>query len=163
MHLEQTFKKWTRLNRLQCLMEINAVREQKNQSCMSNKTSMWSQVITNPIEIPLGGIAKSKTAWNIWNNSPLVDYLFIGSVSSWKPFKNWWIYLDNGKHLNPKLFYSKKPRDRAKERMRHLRKQFKETILKQNREKTFLVLTDISPLQSIAIFWFGYGTEQALD
>lgn len=46
-------------------MEVNSVRDQKNQNCMSNKPSMECQVITNPIEISLGGIAKSKTTWNI--------------------------------------------------------------------------------------------------
>lgn len=58
-------------------MEVNAVRKQKNQNCMSNKPSMQCQVITNPIEIPLGDIAKYKTTWNILNNWLLVSYLLI--------------------------------------------------------------------------------------
>lgn len=112
------FKKWTSLNCLQCILDVSAVREQKNQSCMSNKPSMWHQVITNPIEIPFGGIAKSKTGWNIWNNWLLVGYLFLGSVSFWKPFKKWRILLDNCKCLNPKLLHLKKiSRNRSKERM----------------------------------------------
>lgn len=145
-------------------MEFNAVREQKNQSCMRNKPGMSHHVITNPTEIPLGGITKSKTEWHIWNNWLLVGYLFLVGwlfVSFWKPLKRWRIHLDNCKHLNPILLYFKKPRDRSKERM----VVFKEMLKNQNKpkqtkpDKMFLVLTNICLLKWIEIFWFVYITE----